>query len=729
MDVLTERIMEVESRAAQEKIQLVEVQANCSALQKDIAVARGELAAYEERCREFVERQQGLEADKVDLSKGLKLAQREAENLATLIERHRLSEEKEEYSTKRRQSRGFFAWLFGFGQSDDEDWEDLKETARSTLLKALQNERNNVDELETSVASLQANNSAIADQVESRDAIIDELNSRIAVFEEDKVVLKAALRQLQKEIKEEAPKTARLLADLEVTREEIGQLEVEIETMEETHVNETAQLEDIIATRDMLLKQSEANLTMIGTYVDKLEERLADFAVARRDIQVRSKALDGLEDQMQTLTSENSKLLEQMGVYDDEHAQLKKLLEEMAIERGRLLKSSQQLTLDQNGTRAENQQLQTSLQSISYQVQEARNSSDDWQRSSRDFEFKLQQQAEDYQQLMQQRSSLDTVSADMNQRIQELETRQEELQSTLRQTELNRDDLVQKLQVSVRACITAEERAMALERNLTMLEESHLQASDKLARALEARKQAEAAVEKMKHSEKTLRQAQQSSRVGSADEKVETTRDETVRSSSTLAAEKHNVTLPASNTNTTFATRSLPPMNRTGGRQPAQGPRRVPSTKENESVVRQVRKFFAKTTQLHGFFSHKPSKSTSKANLTRDDSSKPENATAALNATRPPHGSLPQQRQPPGPGPLPRQPYPHTSGPPMQQREQPLRQAVPLPQQRPSGGLGQGRPPMSGDPSSPPQRPPRETAPPKRQFGGASGETPPSGSR
>jgi hypothetical protein len=44
--------------------------------------------------------------------------------------------------------------------------------------------------------------------------IIDELNSRVAVFEEDKVVLKAALRQLQKEMKEEAPKTQKLVEEL-----------------------------------------------------------------------------------------------------------------------------------------------------------------------------------------------------------------------------------------------------------------------------------------------------------------------------------------------------------------------------------------------------------------------------------------------------------------------------------------------------------------------------------
>ena len=64
------------------------------------------------------------------------------------------------------------------------------------------------------ISAAQQNNSAIAEMVSSRDSLIDELNDRVAVFEEDKVVLKAALRQLQKEMKEEAPKTQKLVEDI-----------------------------------------------------------------------------------------------------------------------------------------------------------------------------------------------------------------------------------------------------------------------------------------------------------------------------------------------------------------------------------------------------------------------------------------------------------------------------------------------------------------------------------
>ena len=69
------------------------------------------------------------------------------------------------------------------------------------------------------MASLQQNNSAISEMVESRDMLIDELNNRIAVFEEDKVVLKAALKQLQKEIQEEAPKTQKLMDSLDTSKQ------------------------------------------------------------------------------------------------------------------------------------------------------------------------------------------------------------------------------------------------------------------------------------------------------------------------------------------------------------------------------------------------------------------------------------------------------------------------------------------------------------------------------
>ena len=83
--------------------------------------------------------------------------------------------------------------------------------ACTTLLHPLQVERDNVDELESTLDRLRSNNTAIMDMVHSRDTIIKELNERVSVFEEDKMVLRAALRQLQREIKDEAPRMRELV--------------------------------------------------------------------------------------------------------------------------------------------------------------------------------------------------------------------------------------------------------------------------------------------------------------------------------------------------------------------------------------------------------------------------------------------------------------------------------------------------------------------------------------
>ena len=74
-------------------------------------------------------------------------------------------------------------------------------------------------ELEAVLSTTQQNNSAISEMVSSRDSLIDELNDRVSVFEEDKMVLKAALKQLQKEMKEEAPRTQKLIQDLESAKD------------------------------------------------------------------------------------------------------------------------------------------------------------------------------------------------------------------------------------------------------------------------------------------------------------------------------------------------------------------------------------------------------------------------------------------------------------------------------------------------------------------------------
>lgn len=226
IDVLTERISETEARAASESNAALELRANCTKLAKTVQQLQEEASAREERCA-ILEEQKACDDNLVkELRNEIRKKQSELEDLACAIEEDRVDAERERYLEEirqRRKKRGFFGAIFGalFGKGYDEEEERAKaqELARSTLIHALQVERSNVDELEASLLILQQNNSAISDMVESRDHLINELNDRVSVFEEDKIVLKAALRQLQKEMKEEAPKTQKVISDLKRAQE------------------------------------------------------------------------------------------------------------------------------------------------------------------------------------------------------------------------------------------------------------------------------------------------------------------------------------------------------------------------------------------------------------------------------------------------------------------------------------------------------------------------------
>lgn len=226
IDVLTERISETEARAASESNAALELRANCTNLAKTVQQLQEEASAREERCA-LLEEQKACDVKLLnELRDEIRKKQSELEDLACAIEEDRADAERERYLEEirqRRKKRGFFGTIFGaiFGKGYDEEEERAKaqELARSTLIHALQLERSNVDELEASLLILQQNNSAISDMVESRDHLINELNDRVSVFEEDKIVLKAALRQLQKEMKEEAPKTQKIVSDLKKAQE------------------------------------------------------------------------------------------------------------------------------------------------------------------------------------------------------------------------------------------------------------------------------------------------------------------------------------------------------------------------------------------------------------------------------------------------------------------------------------------------------------------------------
>jgi hypothetical protein len=391
LDVLTERVMQVETSAASDHLQLLEYQANCTELSMQLASSHELVQKWRTQCESLQELRSADEAKIIELQVQIKAATNEAEELAAMIEQNR---HLREGTTKKQKKRGFFAWLFGFGKTDDDDEEDdngdgsfenarfsnnpsikkMHDIARSTLLAALRTERNSVSELESVVTTLQQNNSAIAEQVQSRDDIINELNDRIAVFEEDKVVLKAALRQLQLEMNEEAPKVQKLADDLADAEKEVDRLVDEIDALRQAHSAEIAALELVIDQKQEAIKAAESNLTVIGTYVDKLEERLGDFTVARRDIEGREIAFSEAESKVHEVTSQRDGLQVRVRELENEHDELKKLLEELAQERAKLQKENAALSSVRSTLQKDVQSLRQSYAKLDNEAKSLRES-------------------------------------------------------------------------------------------------------------------------------------------------------------------------------------------------------------------------------------------------------------------------------------------------------------------------------------------------------------------
>lgn len=725
MDVLTERIMDVEAIKASRETRLLEVEANCTALQKELAVLRGDLEEYEARCSKYQQQVENLESEKHDMSKRLKLAQRDAENLATLIETHRMNEERGSKGAKKGKRRGFFAWLFRFGVEEEEDLDELRDTARSTLLQALQNERSNVEELENTVAVLQTNNSAIAEQVESRNAIIDELNNRIAVFEEDKVVLKAALKQLQKEIKEEAPKTARLKSELQGKQKEIAKLKNAIEALRVKHANETAQMNRVIQSKDRVLNQTKTNLTMIGTYVDKLEERLADFAVARRDVDVRARKMDELEQEVKSLSEEKVALMDRLSAYEEEHVQLKQLIEDLITERKKLLRQNEQLDSQCNTTRAELQGLVTSFQSTTHELARTQNVTKYWKKTARELESQLKHKSQEYEQLLQKQSSVDDFSSDMRQQIAQLEQEENKWKNRLSLAEAARDELELKLREVVTAQIKAEEQAAMLQRNLTEVEEKHSQESSRLREALEVREKMESALEESRKREESLRmklEKELETIKQTANEREPTLQQELLSQAklrvpvsdtpSVLSESVRNATSISANGTTPVV---KPVLNKTTTSPIRRKISTVPTMATSKQALRPVRKFFAHATGLHGFFSKKkPARPNQGVTMRRTSSATVSDSSLSKNATSPygkPSGATAVDRV--ASSRLQLVPPRASAGDPSQPGMYPSKSQQSHPRRPPYGGRSPQVRPQSQDPP---------TNPPKRTFGGRSSD-------
>ena len=308
IDVLREQLADAESFAASESNAALEAKSNATALYEQNLKIKHMLEDWKGRCEGLQSALKNVTLEKEDACEALDEKKDELEALASAIEAARLQDNARQLLAL--DDRGFFQRLFDgifvLKQSKGSGSDRVKaaqELSRNTLMDALKAERNHVEELEQQIMRLRQNNTAISDMVLSRDDLVNELNDRVQVFEEDKIVLKAALKQLQQEMREEMPKTAKLHFDLNTAKTEIEVLNEEIAQMKEDHDQELLSLQAQLNRKDEELQQAEDKMNTIGSYVDQLEQRLTSFKLAQ---------MQHLEDEKQRLTDHEREELERL---------------------------------------------------------------------------------------------------------------------------------------------------------------------------------------------------------------------------------------------------------------------------------------------------------------------------------------------------------------------------------------------------------------------------------
>ena len=346
VDILVERLADSTSNYHHVKNQNIELSSNCTILSSMIDTLQQEMQVIIDTNIQLQEQNDEYEHVIITgLRSELRRTTDTLERLSCLVENERFEEEKSRFLDElhikqvrerkklNSKKRSFWGWLFGWSittndndvdgsgsggknnqmsiainadeisMDDEERTRAARELARTTLLHALQVERSNVDELEVALDTLRSNNTAIMDMVNSRDSIISELNERVSVFEEDKLVLKAALRQLQQEMKDEAPRTNQLVLNLEKAHERENELLNEIICLDEEYKLERDVLESRISNITSVYNTTRAELELVGLYVDQLEDRLANFAIARRELEIREVECNKLEVSTNELTT------------------------------------------------------------------------------------------------------------------------------------------------------------------------------------------------------------------------------------------------------------------------------------------------------------------------------------------------------------------------------------------------------------------------------------------
>jgi hypothetical protein len=202
--------------------------------------------------------------------------------------------------------------------------------------------------------------------------------------------------------------------------------------------------------------------------VDKLEERLAGFALGRRDIDNRERKCAEIEEKAQYMDKECIALREQITDNDEEHEELKALLEGMATDRTTLQGQIAKLTAEKERANNEVTNLLGSIESLQGQIgslhheqqhqqlmqqqqQQQQTSEQDWAARVQEYENRLVAVLEENARLVENTSNSRAVIADLRRKVDDMILSQQELEILLQQAQSTKASLGEKLNEAIGA--------------------------------------------------------------------------------------------------------------------------------------------------------------------------------------------------------------------------------------------------------------------------------------
>ncbi len=164
-----------------------------------------------------------------------------------------------------------------------------------------------------------------------------------------------------------------------INNTDITSLEETIIELQSNHTDEIESLEEMILEKDMMINETDSKMSMISVYVDQLEERLASFAVARRDINVREILCKEIEEREIQTSKDYASIQKQMKEISASRDELKNLVDLMTEERQKLSKErdgliaeKEMFLADESKLRDEVSKLQELIVNLQNEVDTAR---------------------------------------------------------------------------------------------------------------------------------------------------------------------------------------------------------------------------------------------------------------------------------------------------------------------------------------------------------------------